>query len=173
MANIVLPVKPAMPGKPASKSAEKDAKQRLVVLRDLIREGSSLTQEELCEELKEKGFEVTQSTVSRDLRRIGAVKTINAEGEVIYNLPGFYPSLPPQVMSHSLVGLVTEVLANEALVVLHTTPGSASLVARHVDGLRSHLNILGTIAGDDTVVIVPASIKKISSLIKKVKEEFY
>lgn len=149
-----------------------DSQERLLVLRQIIREGEASTQEDICKALKERGYRVTQSTVSRDLRRIGAIKTTNAEGEVIYKLPQDYPTLPPQV-SHSLDGLLTEIQHNESMIVLHTTPGSASLVARHLDSVRSSIGFLGTIAGDDTIFVVPASMKKISSTIKKIKDEFY
>lgn len=143
---------------------------RLMVLRQLIREGSAGTQEELCKALAEKSVEVTQSTVSRDLRRIGAVKVTNAQGEVIYKLPEDAPVLPTAV---TLEGLLNTIEFNENMIVLHSTPGSASLVAHKIDDLRETLGIIGTIAGDDTIFVVPASVKKIPVVIRKIKEEFY
>lgn len=115
---------------------------------------------------------MTQSTVSRDLRRIGAVRVVNSNDETIYVLPEDHQALPPTV-SHTLDGLLIEIESNETMVVMHTTPGSAPLVARHLDSMADSLGILGTIAGDDTIFIVPASIKKVSSVVKKLKEEFY
>jgi transcriptional regulator of arginine metabolism len=153
-------------------NSKSETQARLRVLRDLIREGEASTQEELCDALKKKDFDVTQSTVSRDLRRIGAVKTVNAEDEIVYILPEDHRALPQKV-SHTLDGLLTEIQGNETMIVVHTTPGSASLVARHLDSLRSSIGILGTIAGDDTIFIVPESTKKVSSVIRKIKEEFY
>lgn len=153
--------------------AKNDSKERLMVLRQLIRGGTASTQEELCEALMKEDFDVTQSTVSRDLRRIGAMKTTNSEGEIIYRLPEYNQGLPPHVVNHSLDGLLTDVQANENMIVLHTTPGSASLVARHLDSLRTNLGIIGTLAGDDTIFIVPVSVKKISNVVQKIKEEFY
>src|ERR1700683_2658988 len=119
---------------------------RLKVLRQLIREGIVGNQEELCKALAQKNLEVTQSTVSRDLRRIGAIKVTNAEGEVIYKLPEDSPNLPTAV-SRSLDGLLNDIQFNENMIVLHSTPGSASLVARHIDSLKESLGIIGTIAG--------------------------
>src|SRR6187399_1004076 len=110
-----------------------DSQTRHFTLRELIREGTASTQEELCKALRQKKFDVTQSTVSRDLRRIGAMKTTNAEGEIIYRLPEDQQPLPQ--MSHTLEGLLTNIRSNESMIVLHTTPGSASLVARHLDSL--------------------------------------
>ncbi len=150
---------------------KKETQERQQVLRELIREGEASTQEDLCEALRRKKYDVTQSTVSRDLRRIGAVKTTNAEGEIVYVMPEDHQLLAPRV-HHSLEGLVTEIDANETLIVLHTTPGSASLVARHIDTLRSGLGVLGTIAGDDTILVVPETVKKIPALSRRIREEF-
>lgn len=148
-----------------------DAEARLEVLQQLLREGSASTQDELCRALKQKKFKVTQSTISRDLRRIGAIKTTNSDGETVYTLSGASVVLPPPV-SHSLGHLILDIKANESMIVVHTSPGSASLVARHLDSMRAYLGTLGTIAGDDTIFIAPASAKQIPSLIKKIKEEF-
>ena len=150
--------------------SKNETQERLAVLKSLIREGEASTQEELCEALRNKKFDVTQSTVSRDLRRIGAMKTTNAEGEVVYVLPD---DVIRSRVQTPLDGLLTEIVANESMIVVHTTPGSASLVARHLDNLRSSLLILGTLAGDDTIFVVPESVKKISATVKKIKDEFY
>ena len=135
-----------------------ESQARLAALRDIIREGTASSQEDFCKALKQKKFEVTQSTVSRDLRRIGAVKTIDKNGDVIYMLPEERASFLPPAVSQGLGGLLKTVEANEILIVLHTTPGSASLVARYIDSMRAELGILGTIAGDDTIfVATPAA----------------
>lgn len=148
-----------------------ESQERLSVLRKLIREGEASTQEELCQALGHKKFDVTQSTVSRDLRRIGAMKTTNAEGEIIYILPEDHRHVPVRV-GPGLNGLVIEVVTNESMIVMHTAPGSASLVAARLDGLRESLGILGTISGDDTIFIAPVSVKKMSTVVKKIKDEY-
>ena len=148
-----------------------DSQERLGVLRRLIREGEASTQEELCDALRKKTYDVTQSTVSRDLRRIGAMKTTNSEGEVVYVLPEDHrPNL--QSLGPDLSGLVIKVTANESMIVIHTAPGSASLIAAQLDAQREDLGILGTISGDDTIFIAPFSVKKISNVLKKVKDEY-
>lgn len=152
--------------------SKSESQERQLVLRQLIREGSASTQDELCKALRQKKFDVNQSTVSRDLRRIGAVKTTNTENEIIYRLPEDNQTLPPQI-SNTLDGMLTGIDFNESMIVLHTTPGSASLVARHLDNQRANIGILGTIAGDDTILIVPASVRKIPSVISKIKAEVY
>jgi transcriptional regulator of arginine metabolism len=144
---------------------------RLTVLRQLIRQGEASTQEELCAALKLKKFEVTQSTVSRDLRRIGAIKATNSQGEIIYHLPEDHWPLIRKA-THDVSNLIVDIKANENMIVMHTAPGSASLVAADLDSQRSALGILGTLSGDDTVFIAPASIKKITNIVQKMRNEY-
>lgn len=147
-----------------------DSQERLSVLRQLIREGASSTQEDLVKALKKKKFDVNQSTISRDLRRIGAIKATNTNGEIVYRLSEEVPS-SSQSLGPSLAGLLIDIQANESLIVMQTTPGSASLMARHIDSLKDRLGVLGTIAGDDAVFIAPISTKQILSVMKKIREE--
>ena len=144
---------------------------RLTVLKQLIRQGEASTQEELCSALKMKKFDVTQSTVSRDLRRIGAIKATNAEGEIVYHLPEDHWPLIRKA-THDVSNLIVDIKANENLIVMHTAPGSASLVAADLDSQRSALGILGTLSGDDTVFIAPVSIKKITNIVQKMRNEY-
>lgn len=146
------------------------SESRLSVLRELIRQGASSTQDDLVRALKKKKFAVNQSTISRDLRRIGAIKTINKNAEIVYCLAEG-PGPHSQTLGPSLAGHLIEIYANESLIVMQTTPGSASLMARHIDSRKDSLGILGTIAGDDTVFIAPVSTKQIASVMKKIKEE--
>lgn len=155
-----------------SEPARNESQERLSVLRQLIREGTAATQEEFCEALKAKKYEVTQSTVSRDLRRIGAIKATGPDGDIVYRLPEDHQVIV-SAPNHSLTGLVTDIQSNENIIVMHTTPGSASLVARHLDAMRTTLGVLGTIAGDDAIFVVPSSTKKISTIIKRIKEELW
>ena len=152
-------------------SSKSETPDRLQVLRQLIRQGEASTQEELCSALKQKKFEVTQSTVSRDLRRIGAIKATNTEGEIIYHLPEDHLPMIPRA-SHDVSSLVVDIESNENMIVMHTAPGSASLVAAAMDGQRKILGILGTLSGDDTVFIAPTSIKKINSIVQKIRDEY-
>lgn len=120
-----------------------DTQERLQALRQLIREGEASTQEELCSALKRKKFDVTQSTVSRDLRRIGAVKATNGEGEIIYRLPEHHLAQLSRA-SHDVSQLVVEIRSNESVVVIHTTPrlgkfdcGRSGSNARNIGNFRN------------------------------------
>ena len=139
---------------------------RISALRKLLNEGELGTQDELREELERMKFKVTQSTISRDLRRLGAVKAQDAAGRTVYRL---VEEAMPSPSAARLDELVTEIRSNGATIVLITAPGSASLVARHLDHVRP-AEILGTIAGDDTIFVAPASLKNIRGTIEQIRK---
>jgi transcriptional regulator of arginine metabolism len=141
---------------------------RLEVLKSLLEEGSLGTQDELREELEKRDFEVTQSTISRDLRRLGAVRALDPQGRTIYRLPSSEEAPIPSSTGGTFRNLVTDIEWNEALVVIHTLPGSASLVARQLDRERP-AGILGTIAGDDTIFVAPPRRRKTSAVAEEIE----
>ena len=134
---------------------------------DLIVRESILTQEDLVERLAHAGLNVTQATLSRDIKELGLVKT--AEG---YSTPGelggenvaSQPSL-----SHLLREFVVDVKEAQNLLVLRTTAGSAQPVAAALDA-EQWPEMLGTLAGDDTILVVTSSNKQCRALGKKVRE---
>lgn len=134
---------------------------RLSVLRTVLARGHLSTQDELVEELRARKFEVTQSTISRDLGRLRAVKVRDAAGRVTYRLPESAP----------LRGLVLDITHNGSLIVIHTTPGSANLLARQIDQARPE-GVLGTIAGDDTIFVAPASVRRLTELVDTLGAQF-
>lgn len=144
--------------------------QRLNSLRELLSAGEISTQEELAEELNRQKFVVTQSTISRDLRRLGAVKTQDSTGRTVYRMPDEI-SAPVPMANSGLRNLLVDIEHNGSMIVIHTTPGSASLVARQLDHSRPQ-GILGTIAGDDTIFVAPANSKLIESTITAIVQHF-
>jgi transcriptional regulator of arginine metabolism len=144
---------------------------RIEALRKLLSQGKLSTQDELREELESLSFKVTQSTISRDLRRLGAVKAVDPQGRTVYRLPE--EASMPVAATASLRDLIIDIRTNGSIVVLHTTPGSASLVARHLDHVRPG-GILGTIAGDDTIFVAPAdlSARELKATIRAIQESF-
>ena len=135
-------------------------------LRQLLLAGLTSTQEDICTQLEAKGYAINQSKVSRMLRKIGAVKTKNEHNQVVYRLPK--EPVPPSTMS-SLGNLVMNIVANEMVIILHTSPGSASLIARMLDYNQEKAGILGTVAGDDTILVLPKSIHKITDTLNEIK----
>lgn len=148
--------------------ASPSPRSRLSALRKLLSTGEVSTQEEIADELNRLKFQVTQSTISRDLRRLGAIKTSDALGRIVYRLPDDI-LMPAPVSGSGLKDLVLDLQHNGFTIVLHTTPGSASLVARHLDQVKPE-GILGTMAGDDTIFIAPTSIKKIDQAVAAILE---
>ncbi len=139
---------------------------RIDVLRKLLSSGVAGTQEEICEQLAARGHEVTQSTISRDLRRLGAVKATDDAGRTVYRSPAA-PVNP--VTRTSLQDLVLSLRSNGQMIVIRTTPGSAPFVAAQIDQIRFQrtAGVLGTIAGDDTIFISPADVQEVSRLIEE------
>ncbi len=111
----------------------------------LIRSKRINTQEELAQELRAQGIDVTQVTLSRDLREMGIVKTADGYREILPDPTG--PSLA-QVMAEYLL----DVHLAQHLVVLKTSTGSANALAVALDQ-EDWPEIAGTIAGDDTVFV--------------------
>lgn len=136
-------------------------------LKKLLIEGSASTQEGIKQYLTQLGYEVNQAKISRLLRKLGAVKVSNEYGQVVYCLPK--EPAPPQAKS-LLSNLVIDIECNESLIVIHTSPGSASLFGRVIDHNLLKLNVLGTVAGDDTIIVVPKSAKLIQHVLADIKE---
>lgn len=109
------------------------------------------TQEELLDALAREGFRATQATLSRDLTRLGARRVSGADG-AFYEVDG----AAGEDGHAALRGLAVAVDANASLVVVRTAAGAASAVARAVDDARLP-EVLGTIAGDDTIFVAPAA----------------
>ncbi len=125
----------------------------------IIRSRRIGTQEELLEALAEAGFHATQATLSRDLARLGARRVSRPEGGTIYELADGdgTPAPAPRGAAglEALRGLVSSIAANASMVVVRTPPGSAPAIARAID-LAQLPEVLGTIAGDDTIFVAPA-----------------
>lgn len=124
------------------------------------------TQDQICKSLVAQGFDVSQSKISRLLRKVNAIKVVNSQGQTVYSLPR---EPAPPTMNTPLKNLILDVLSNETLVVIFTSPGSASMVARILDYNQLSTEILGAIAGDDTIFVAPKSIKEIDKLIREIK----
>jgi transcriptional regulator of arginine metabolism len=126
----------------------------------LIRDRSIRSQTELADLLGGSGIQVTQATLSRDLEELGAVKVRGTDGgPAAYLIPeeGKPPLRPAEQAPARLVRLLRELLtgtdASGNLVVLRTPPGAAQFLASALD--RSGLpEVVGTIAGDDTILVV-------------------
>ena len=124
------------------------AAARKAKLASLIEAGLIHSQSDVVVQLKKAGFKVTQATASRDLEEIGAVRARNSKGEMVYQLT----SADPVIRANSN-NLILSVEASGNLVVIKTPAGGAQLLASNLDHSGNKL-IIGTIAGDDTVLVI-------------------
>ncbi|MEY2836733.1 MAG: hypothetical protein RLZ46_115 [Actinomycetota bacterium] len=118
----------------------------------LIKAGVIHSQSDLVKLLKKAGFDVTQATASRDLEELGAVRSRSESGELIYQLGTTVDGSIARSMPLPS-DLILSVESSGNLAVVRTPPGGAQFLASSLDnsGLE---NIIGTIAGDDTVLVV-------------------
>lgn len=127
------------------------------LIRRLITRETVTSQQQLVSLLEEAGHTVTQATVSRDLDALGAVKTRNG-GDPHYEIPDderFAFTERTAAVSRTMAEWVESISSSDNLVVLHTPPGAAHLVAGAIDGVGL-VGVIGTVAGDDTVLVVAA-----------------
>ena len=123
----------------------------------MLEQNAVTSQTQLVELLEADGVRATQATVSRDLEELGAVKVRVPGGESVYAIPELAHErvAPEDHLRRMLSDWVADIGSSGNLVVLRTPPGSAHVVGSALD--RSGLpEILGTVAGDDTVLVVVA-----------------
>jgi transcriptional regulator of arginine metabolism len=127
--------------------------QRLLKIREIITQRDVETQEDLVEALCEAGFPVTQATVSRDIKELRLIKVPTADGRYKYAMPAD-PAYNPEVkLRRALFDNFVSMEKAENLIVMKTLPGNAHSVASLIDALDWE-EIIGTIAGDDTILII-------------------
>ena len=129
------------------------------------------TQEMMIDKLREAGINATQTTISRDIRDLKLVKGLGANGTYKYILPGVNKEPPVPVLNSALTDSVIRIEAAGNIVVIRTFPGMANALAVCVDALE-HQYIVGSVAGDDTILLVVRSEQIAYEVEKKLKEVF-
>ena len=142
-------------------------KRQAAILR-LVRDHTVASQEELRELLVKEDFDVTQATLSRDIRELGLAKLPDAEGYGHYEAPE-EAILPPPPLSAMIPTLLLKAEGVGPLLVLSTPTGSASALAAALDH-EEWPEVLGSIAGDDTLLMIARSISDRKKLEKRVAE---
>jgi|SRR5690606_21369850 transcriptional regulator of arginine metabolism len=128
--------------------------RRQLKIRELVSTRDIETQEELAGLLREAGFEVTQATVSRDIKEMQLVKVPLEDGRYKYALPAGQPKTGSlgklrRMLDDNFVGIDH----TENLIVMKCLPGTANAVAALIDQL-DWPEIMGTVSGDDTILII-------------------
>lgn len=130
---------------------------RLETIRMIVSNQEISSQEELLAELRKEGFQLTQATLSRDLKQLKVAKAATMHGNYVYVLPNvtMYKrvSTPAQIKEMMKVPGFLSINFSGNLGVIKTRPGYASSIAYNIDSSNIPF-ILGTIAGDDTIIIV-------------------
>ncbi|MER5650394.1 arginine repressor [Streptosporangium sp. NPDC002524] len=132
---------------------------RQAYVRDVLAHHAVRSQTELARHLAARGLRVAQATISRDLLEIGAVRLRAPDGRLVYVAPkpgsgrGAAVESPDARLTRLARKLLVSVDTSNNVVILHTPPGAARYLASAVDQVHWHC-VLGTVAGDDSVVVV-------------------
>jgi transcriptional regulator of arginine metabolism len=143
--------------------------RRQALIRDIVLREPIRSQEQLRRRVKSEGFDVTQATLSRDIREIGLVKG-GAGGA--YQAPLHSVANPvaaTSLLQRALADYLTRVNRVQQLVLLRTGPGQAQLLAFALDGAQLP-EVVGTVAGDDTILVIAPDSRRARALVKRLEE---
>ncbi|MDR0752168.1 MAG: arginine repressor [Christensenellaceae bacterium] len=143
-------------------------KKRHNAILNIIYEHEILSQEQLMAHLKNQGFDVTQATVSRDIQDLGLIKKTTADG---YTKPHYEKPENPEIIKLKPLfkSSVLSIEGSGQLIVIKTIIGSASPACLIVDKLNLP-EIMGTIAGDDTALVILRDAANLTHIISKLSE---
>ncbi|NLJ25793.1 MAG: arginine repressor [Firmicutes bacterium] len=128
--------------------------KRQAMILQIIKEQEIETQEELAEVLRNKGIDVTQATVSRDVKELRLVKILTSDGRYRYGVP--YEPVYGDVIGRarrSFQEYVMEIGYSQNMIILKTLSGTANAVAAAIDDVNWP-EVLATVAGDDTILVI-------------------
>jgi transcriptional regulator of arginine metabolism len=128
--------------------------KRLLAIENIITEVTISKQEELLKRLKGKGISCTQATLSRNLRQLGVSRIPDGAGNYKYALSENIRNIAASPLKLNIVPVIQDIVEAKGLMVIRTIPGNASNTAFFIDG-ASRYEIAGTIAGDDTILLIP------------------
>ncbi|MGM8365089.1 transcriptional regulator AhrC/ArgR [Virgibacillus sp. W0181] len=127
--------------------------KRHIKIRELITENDIETQDELVDQLKTLGYNVTQATISRDIKELHLVKVPSINGNYKYSLPADQRFNPLEKLKRLIMDAFVKIDYTSLFIVLRTLPGNAHAIGVLIDNLDWN-EIMGTICGDDTCLII-------------------
>lgn len=134
-------------------------------IKEILNERAITNQEELSKKLKEEGYVVTQATLSRDFAELGVIRTLfNGTPRYVLN-----PNESGKQIARLIGFEILNIEHNESLVIIRTLAGRAQGVAHYIDRLNKE-EIIGTVGGDDTVLVIPNSHKSIPAVVALIKQ---
>jgi transcriptional regulator of arginine metabolism len=149
-----------------------ETRSRRALIVELVRTRHIATQSDLRDLLRARGHDVTQATLSRDLAKLQARRVSLPSGGTAYEIDGFAARTGGERSQlAAMAALVIGIREGAAIVVIHTRPGAAQAVAALLDQARLD-SIIGSIAGDDTIFLVPERRVTASALAKTLRRMF-
>ena len=146
--------------------ASMDKQSRHYTIREIIGARPIASQDDLRRELRRRGCVVTQATLSRDMKDLGVVRLATDDGSRY----SFQTVVGTQALRPIVGAEVLAITANESQIVVHTLPGCASTVGEYIDVLK-HDAILGTVAGDNTLLVIPTSHRQTKKIVEFLKNK--
>ena len=140
--------------------------KRQALIREIVENQSIQTQEELADALAARGMVVTQATVSRDIKEMHLLKVLSEEGGYRYATMDKSEQGMNERLIRMLADSVVDMSSANNLIVIHTLPGSAHVAGEAVDSLRWP-EVLGTIAGDNTILVIVRSNEDVDGVLRR------
>ena len=140
--------------------------ERHFAIKEIITTRLISNQDELRLELRRRGFRTTQATLSRDMKEL-EIARVPSDGGARYTLQ---PVSEVQALRPLVGAEILGISANESVVVVKTFPGCANVVGEYLDALQ-HPGIIGTLAGDNTLLVIPASQSKTQHVLQFLKDK--
>ena len=147
----------------------KNSRQQKIL--ELIEKYDIDTQETLIDKLSEAGYATTQTTISRDIKQLKLVKGMTSKGTYKYIVPEIKNNGTAPILNAALTESVIKIEAAENIVVVKTFSGMANALGVCIDSLNDS-SIVGSVAGDDTILIVVKSSELASKLEVELKKVF-
>jgi len=147
-------------------------KERQALIKKIIEEKDISTQFELMSELLKRHIDINQPTLSRDLREMHLIKAPKGLGKFVYQTSSAAPSIDLDEFQSKIKAYVEDVLLSGNIVLLKTPLGESPAVARAIDSAMLE-SVLGTVAGDDTIILVidkQSNTKKVAKLIDNARK---
>jgi len=143
--------------------------QRHIKIRELVTTKDIETQDDLVDQLRSAGYHVTQATVSRDIKELHLIKTPMDDGRYKYSMPTDQKFNPLHKLKRSLSDNFISIDFTENLIVMKCLPGTANAIGALLDNLEWS-EIMGTICGDDTILLIIRSKESTEIIVKQILE---
>lgn len=144
--------------------------RRQMKIQEIITKEAIHTQDELAEHLRGAGYDVTQATVSRDIKEMGLIKVPTPDDDYRYAIPGSAQTVNSQErLKRRMQETVITVNDSENLIVIRTISGNAQALADLIDKVNWD-EIIGTVAGDDTILLVIKPLSAVAEVRKRITD---